>query len=66
MFLKSVVGWTVSSSLERLPANRYRGDKVELDYFNSVPSKIITDSGEDHQLMLVPLNGNLLGNWAFT
>ena len=49
MFLKRVVGWTVSSSLERLPANKYKGDKVELDYFNSVPSKIITDSGEDHQ-----------------
>lgn len=42
------------------------GKKAELDNFNSSPSKIITDSGKDHQLVLILLNEDLLGNQAFT
>ena len=40
--------------------------KVELENFNVALSKILSDSGKDHQWMLILLNEALLGNQVFT
>lgn len=40
--------------------------KVELENFNVALSKILSDSGKDHQWMLILLSEALLGNQVFT